>query len=631
MRRAASVITPRRALASAARLTATDPRKEPVLMTHSEAFVETLAAQGLTDIFGIVGSAFMDALDLFPAAGIRFISTQHEQGSAHMADGYARVSGRHGACIAQNGPGITNFVTGVAAAYHCNSPVVAITPEAATLTKGHGGFQEVDQLPIFSSITKAQVHVNNANRMAELTSLAFDSAMRERGPVQLNIPRDFFYGESKVQIPAPRVPEPVAGGVESLASAASLLRNARNPVLIAGGGVVLSPSGYDSCQRLASYLQAPVACTYLHNDAFPASNPLYCGPLGYCGHKTAMHTLRDADVVLALGTRLGPFGTNPQYGEAYWPEKARVIQVEVDAAKVGRVKPLRDGDVGICGDAGLAAQALLGLLQSGAEPACLANKDARMAQLQETRGKWEAEMAAMEIANQAAAKNEPGRMVPRQVLRELMKAMPEDAIVATDIGNSCSVSNGYLHFNRPRSYLAALTFGNCGYAFPAVIGAKVAAPERPCVAYVGDGAWGMSFNETLTCIRENIPVTVVVFSNRQWGAEKKNQVLWFGDRYVGTNLENPVGGFAGIARAMGAEGIQVSSIDEVGSALQQACAAQKDGKTTIVEVMTTRELGDPFRRDAMKLPQRRLAKYSAFSESSESATGQPVDIAGLGK
>lgn len=230
-------------------------------------------------------------------------------------------------------------------------------------------------------------------------------------------------------------------------------------------------------------------------------------------------------------------------------------------------------------------------------------------------------------SNQSAADAEPGRMVPRKVLRELEKAMPENAMVATDIGNSCSVSNGFLKFKEPRTYFAAMTFGNCGYAFPAVMGAKVACPERPAVAYVGDGAWGMSLNETLTCIREDIPTTVVVFNNRQWGAEKKNQVLWFGDRYVGVQLEHPDGGFAGIAKAMGAEGVQCKHVDEVGPALKAACDAQmKDRKTTIVEVMTSRELGDPFRRDAMKLPQRKLAKYQATNESAESATQQPIDL-----
>ena len=213
-----------------------------------------------------------------------------------------------------------------------------------------------------------------------------------------------------------------------------------------------------------------------------------------------------------------------------------------------------------------------------------------------------------------------------KVLRELEKAMPEDAMVATDIGNSCSTSNGYLRFKQPRSFLAAMTFGNCGYAFPAAMGAKMAAPHRPAVAYVGDGAWGMSLNEVLTCLRENIPTTAIVFNNRQWGAEKKNQVLWFGDRYIGTNLVNPKEGFAGVARAMGAEGVVVTSLDQVGPALKAACEAQKQGKTTIVEVCTTRELGDPFRRDAMKLPQRLLAKYQATNEDAESATQQPIDL-----
>merc|ERR1740138_104215 len=339
--------------------------------------------------------------------------------------------------------------------------------------------------------------------------------------------------------------------------------------------------------------------------------------------------MHEADAILCIGTRLGPFGTNPQYGFNYWPNDASIIQVELDPKRLGRVKPLRERDVGICGDAALAAQSLTARLMAGTNgniPVCLANTGARMARLEECRSEWEGELNSMLEANQAAADAESGRMVPRKVLRELEKAMPEDAMVATDIGNSCSVSNSFLRFKSPRSFMAAMTFGNCGYAFPAAMGAKVACPDRPAVAYVGDGAWGMSLNETLTCLREAIPTTAVVFNNRQWGAEKKNQVLWFGDRYVGVQLTHPETGFAGIARAMGAEGVLVSNLDEVGDALRAACAAQKDGKTTIVEVMTTRELGDPFRRYAMKLPQRRLAKYQGTNESAESATGQPIDL-----
>eukprot|EP01061_Rhynchopus_euleeides_P033281 TRINITY_DN5569_c0_g1_i1.p1 TRINITY_DN5569_c0_g1~~TRINITY_DN5569_c0_g1_i1.p1 ORF type:complete len:656 (+),score=263.80 TRINITY_DN5569_c0_g1_i1:127-1968(+) len=595
---------------------------DATLMSNSEAFVETLVSRGVKDVFGIVGSAFMDPLDLFPAAGIRFISTQHEQGAGHMADGYARVTGNHGVCIAQNGPGITNFVTAIGAAYYTGSPVVCITPEAGTNTKGLGGFQEVDQLPIFSTITKEQVHVVHPSRMAELTGLAFDAAHREGGPVQLNIPRDYIYGENSVAIPRVNVPDPVAGSAQAIERAAALLAEAKNPVMLVGGGVVYSPTGFDAARGLAEFLKAPVATTYLHNDAFDSEHDLWCGPLGYCGHKTAMNVVHEADLVLAVGTRLGPFGTNPQYGFNYWPDSAKVIQVDSDPKKVGRVKPV---DVGVVGDAGLFCTALREALE-GRALASSGNAEERLQEMRKHRDVWEAELTAMGDANADAAA-QSGRLVPRKVLRELEKAMPADAIVATDIGNTCSVSNGYLRFRQPRSYLAALTFGNCGYAFPACIGAKVAQPERPAIAYVGDGAFGMSLNELLTCVRENIPVTVVTFNNQQWGAEKKNQVLWFGDRYVGTQLDNPEGGFAGIAQAMGCRGVTVTSIDEVGPALRAAVDAQlKDGITTVIDVHTTKELGDPFRRDAMRLPQRLLPKYQKFSEKAESATGQPVDL-----
>jgi sulfoacetaldehyde acetyltransferase len=251
-------------------------------MTPSEAFVETMLSHGVKDVFGIVGSAYMDALDLFPAAGIRFISVAHEQNAAHMADGYARVSGRHGVCIGQNGPGITNFVTAIAAAYWAHSPVVAITPEAGSMGTGLGGFQETEQMPIFSKITKYQVHVNSPARIAELTHRAFTIALQERGPVQVNIPRDYFYGEIEVAIPRPQALEPSAGSPASLQRAAELFARAEFPVLLAGGGVVMA-GGVPEAVALAEYLACPVVTSYLHNDAFPACHAQACGPLGYCG------------------------------------------------------------------------------------------------------------------------------------------------------------------------------------------------------------------------------------------------------------------------------------------------------------------------------------------------------------
>ena len=283
---------------------ATGPQK----MTPSEAFVETMVANGVTDIFGIMGSAFMDAMDIFAPAGIRLVPVVHEQGAGHMADGYARVSGRHEVVIGQNGPGISNCVTAIAAAYWAHSPVVIVTPEAGTMGTGMGGFQEAHQLPMFQEFTKYQGHVNNPARMAEYTGRCFDRAMSEMGPTQLNIPRDYFYGEINAEIPTPSRLDRGPGGSRSLDAAADLLAEAKFPIIISGGGVVMA-DGVDECKALAERLGAPVVNSYLHNDSFPASHPQWCGPLGYQGSKAAMKLISQADVVVALGSRLGPFGT----------------------------------------------------------------------------------------------------------------------------------------------------------------------------------------------------------------------------------------------------------------------------------------------------------------------------------
>ena len=577
-------------------------------MTPSEAFVETLVAHGVTDVFGIVGSAYMDALDLFALAGIRFVSVAHEQGAGHMADGYARASGRHGVCIAQNGPGITNFVTSTAAAFWAHSPIVVVTPETGSATIGLGGFQETEQLPIFSKITKFQAHVNNRARMAELTGRAFDRARLEMGPSQLNIPRDFFYGDIECEIPHPLAVERGAGAAKSLDAAADLLADAQFPVIIAGGGVVMG-DGLAEAIALANLLQAPVATSYLHNDAFPAAHPLACGPLGYQGSKAAMRLLARADVVLALGTRLGPFGTLPQYGIDYWPAKAKIVQVDADAKMLGLVKPIA---VGICGDAGAAAAALMQRLASRALT-CAANKAARSADIDAAKKAWASELDGWSHETDAWSLDvakASGAMHPRELLRELARALPADAMVSTDIGNICSVANSYLAFDRPRSMFAAMSFGNCGYAFPTIVGAKVAAPDRPAIAYVGDGAWGMSFGELQTCVRENIPVTAVVFNNGQWGAEKKNHVDFYDRRFVGVNLDRQPS-WAEVARAMGADGHRIDRLADAGAALRAATAAQSEGRTTVLEMMVTQELADPFRRDALALPVRHLEKYRA--------------------
>lgn len=578
-------------------------------MTPSEALVEVLESRKVKNVFGIVGSAYMDALDIFPAAGIRFIPTVHEQGSAHMADGYSRVTGKHGVCIAQNGPGITNFVTAIAAAYWAHSPVVAITPETSSMGLGLGGFQETEQLPIFSKITKYQAHVTESARMAEFTARAFDMAKGLMGPTQLNIPRNKFYGEIDTSIPAEMNYSLGAGDQNAIDNAVASLSKAKNPVILSGGGVVMGDA-VDEVVKLAEYLEAPVVNSYLHNDSFPANHKLWCGPLGYQGSKAAMKIIKAADVVLVIGSRLGPFGTLPQHGLEYWPKKAKIIQIDADRKALGLVNT---AEVIIEADAKPATVKILQQLKKQKQIVCLQNKEQRLKKVQQEKAKWEKELDAWGSETDKWSKSvakEENYPSPRQILRELEKAMPEDAMVSTDIGNICSVSNSYLRFNKPKSFFAAMSFGNCGYAFPAIIGAKVGAPKRPAVAYVGDGAWCMSFGEILTCVRESIPVTAVVFNNGQWGAEKKNQVDYYGKRFLGSNLKNP--SFAEISKSMGAEGIRVDNINDVGESLDKACSAQRNGKTTILEIMCSKELGDPFRRDALQMPKRLLAKYKKF-------------------
>lgn len=587
-------------------------------MTPSEAFVETLVANGVTEMFGIMGSAFMDAMDIFAPAGIRLIPVVHEQGAAHMADGYARVSGRHGVVIGQNGPGISNCVTAIAAAYWAHSPVVMITPETGTMGMGLGGFQEANQLPMFQEFTKYQGHVVNPKRMAEFTARCFDRAISEMGPTQLNIPRDYFYGEISCEIPKPMRVERGSGGENSLKSAADLLAQAKFPVILAGGGVVMGDA-VNECKMLAERLGAPVVTGYLRNDAFPASHPLWAGPLGYQGSKAAMKLISQADVVIALGSRMGPFGTLPQHGMDYWPKEAKIIQVEADHTNLGLVKKIH---VGIHGDAKAVAKALHAKIAS-ATLACDATKAERAAKIKSEKDAWEKELTEwtherdaysldmIEEAKKERTFNGGIYLHPRQVLRELEKAMPARVMVSTDIGNINSVANSYLRFEEPRSFFAPMSFGNCGYALPTIIGAKCAAPDRPAIAYAGDGAWAMSMVEIMTAVRHDIPVTAVVFHNRQWGAEKKNQVDFYNRRFVAGELESP--SFAAIAKSMGSEGIVVDQLEDVGPALKKAVDMQMNlGKTCVIEIMCTRELGDPFRRDALSKPVRFLEKYKDY-------------------
>jgi sulfoacetaldehyde acetyltransferase len=564
-------------------------------MTTSEALVETLVAEGVEIVFGIVGSAYMDALDLFPAAGMRFVSVAHEQAAAHAADGLARVTGRPQVCIAQNGPGVANFISATTAAFWAHSPIVVITPETGSLGIGTGGFQEIDQMPWFQACTRYQVRVNRPERIAELARRCFYVAKAECGPTQLNVPRDYFYGDIECDIR--RAPEVQRGpGADAAIQAAvQLLGGARRPVILAGGGVVMGDA-VEETRALAEYLTAPVVNTYLHNDSFPWGHELSAGPIGYCGSKAAMRILASADVVLALGTRLGPFGTLPQYEIAYWPAHAKVIQVDVDHRQLGVTRGV---DVPIAADARACAVALLAGLRAahGARPRSIE----RLAEVQREKQAWHAELDRWAAAPAR-------RMHPRALLKELSAAVPPDAIVTTDVGNTCSMANSYFGFAGARQFLAALSWGNCGIAYGVALGAQLGCPRRPVFALQGDGAYGISgLSEVMTAVREAIPVIAVVINNNQWGAEKKNQIDYYGSRFVGTNLQNP--DFAQVARDMGAQGFRVEHPDQVRDAVR---AALESGQPAVIDAIVDGAadvLAEPFRRDALQPPVRHLEKY----------------------
>lgn len=567
-----------------------------IKMTASEALVETMVAEGVKHVFGIVGSAFMDALDLFPTAGIRFISVAHEQAACHAADGLARVTGMPQVCIAQNGPGAANFVSALTAAFWAHSPVVAITPETGSKGIGTGGFQELDQMPMFERSVKYQVRVNRPDRMAELARRCFYMAKAECGPTQLNIPRDYFYGECEDEIY--KTPEVLrgAGARSQLTQAARFLATAKYPVILAGGGVSIG-NALKETMALAEYLTAPVCNSYLHNDSFPYKHKLGMGPLGYCGSKAAMRTIAKADVVLALGCRLGPFGTLPQYGMDYWPKKAKIIQVDIDHKVLGLSKRV---ELGILADAKEFARELLSAIKA-IKPNLKPNEK-RIKEIAKEKAVWEAELDKWSSSTSKL-------MHPRRLLKEMTQAIPEGSIVATDIGNTASMCNSYLKFSDVRQHISALSWGNCGFAYGAALGAKIGRPDVPVFALQGDGAYGISgVAEVMTAVRENIPVIAVVFQNYEWGAEKKNQIDYYDNRFIGTNLrENP--SYAKLAEDMGAKGYRIENYEDVQGAIVDAVESERPCVIEAVIEGGEKVLAEPFRRDALKKPVRLLKKY----------------------
>src|SRR5262249_30304793 len=516
---------------------------------------------------------------------------------------YTRSTGKIAMVLGQNGPGITNFVTAIKTAYWNHTPMLLVTPQAANRTIGQGGFQEVEQMALFRDMVCYQEEVRDPARVAEVLDRVISKAKRLSAPAQVNIPRDFWTQVIDISLPTSVEFERPAGGAGAVAEAAKLLSTAKFPVILSGAGVILG-NAIPECIALAEKLDAPVCNNYQHNDSFPGSHRLAVDPLGYNGSKAAMELIGRADVVLALGTRLNPFSTLPGYGLDYWPKNAKVIQVEVNPDRIGLTKPVT---VGICGDAKLVAKDLLAQLSPTAGNA---GREERKALIHTIKSRWLQALSSMDHEeddpgttwNADARKREPDRMSARQAWRAIQAGLPTDAVISSDIGNNCAIGNAYPTFETGRKYLAPGLFGPCGYGFPAIIGAKVGNTNTPCVGFAGDGAFGISMNEMSSIGRKEWPgITMVIFRNYQWGAEKRNSILWFDNNFVGTELNSHLS-YAKVAEACGLKGVTARTPAELTEALRQSCEAQKKGVTTFIEVILNQELGEPFRRDAMKKP-----------------------------
>lgn len=552
------------------------------------AVIELLRQEGVSHIFGIVGSSFLDILDpLYDDAAMQFVGVRHEQGAALMADGFSRISGAPAVCLATNGPGVLNLTYGIASAYVAHSPVVVLAPSASREHQYRDSTQEFDQVALFKPITKASFPVNKIERLPDALRQAFRVATSGKmGPVLVDIPRDLLPGaELDLELLPPesyRSGQTRARGDRNLGDkAARILLAAERPVIVAGGGIQWSAAG-EEVTALADLLGAAIVTSYGRADAVPSDHPLFLGHLGRLGSEEGIEAIRQADVILAAGTRLGQSTTF--YDHRFIPADARIIQIEIDPQEIGRNYPVA---VGIEGDARAVLQDLREQLRER-EP--------------RPNARWVAEIhewaARRHNRLEAEGRLSDLPLKPQRVYAELRKAMPRDAIIALDAGLAPNFGQDRLNFYQPRSLLTSLDLGGLGFSFPAALGAKFAAPERPVVNFNGDGGFLFNAQEFATAVRYNLRVVTVIMNNGCWGSEKAYQRYAFDQRYVGADTNNPR--FDRYAELFGGTGFYVERAGEVGDAL--LAALQVDGPSIIEIPIDPEEMPRPARLTEVQAP-----------------------------
>ncbi len=538
-------------------------------MTAGRAVIELLKAEGVRYVFGIVGSTFLDVLDaLYDDRSVAYINVRHEQAGAFMADGLARVTGLPGVCLVTSGPGATNLLTGVAAAYVAHSPVVVLVGGVPLDHLQKDAFQELDLVSMFRPVTKLAVQVTKPARIPEMLRGAFRAAMSgRRGPVLLEIPRDILNDQilkpELLAAPSYRATHAQPPHPEAIREAARLVGDAERPLLLVGGGATWAEAN-DLVVRLSDEHGLPMITAYGRNDAVPNGHPLYVGPLGRAGAAEAAAACKRADLLLVVGSRLGQFTT-------HWDDRSvrpgtAIVQIDVESRDIGRYHPIA---VGIQADA---REACLALLEALA-------RDGRPTPRLEWRKEAEALRAQRRARLEAEGHLDAKPMKPQRVYAELRRALPVDTIVTLDAGAAPAYGYDRLRFTRPRTFLTPLDLGGLGFAFPEALGAKLGRPEAPVLAIHGDGGFLMNAQEIETAVRHAINAVTLVMNNNCWGSEKAYQKHFYDQRYIGCDIGNPR--YDEYARLFGAAGYYAEHPDQVGDTVRAALAC---GKPAIVEV-----------------------------------------------
>ena len=555
-------------------------------LSGGQAAVEALRAEGTRHVFGLIGSATMELFDaLYDASEINFIGVRDERTGTHMADGYARVSGDPGVILAgQNGPGATNLVTGLSQAKAAFSPVVSIAGALSSQHVYRDAFQEVDQQSVFTPVTKKTWTAPSTDRVPELFREAFRTAMTPRkGPVQLNLPRDVLSGQAEFDMPM-QTPDQYrsfhlpGAHPDAIAQAATLLTGARQPVIVTGGGIK-NTLGHDQAIALAQALNCPLVSAPGHGDGIPFAHPLNAGQMGPRGNPVASRLVKEADVILALGTRLGFNSTFYSYDNIN--RDAQIIQIELEPTAIGRFFPIT---LGIWADAPTAAQQLADAVTSIQRRAAA---DAWVSGFQTERQAY--------LAKRDADADMSHPTQPSGLFKTLRGVLPEDAAITMDAGTLCLQATDALNYHHPRSLFTPLDFGLVGFSFACGLGIKAARPERPVVSFMGDGGFGMTISELSTAVDYGLNTVTVVMNNQCWGAEKAYQRDFFGERYIGADITSP--DFAQAAELYSAAGFRADRLSDVAGAVEAALAC---GKPAVVDVAVDPNALYSFRRDSFK-------------------------------